>query len=142
MTPVKVNLRHDSLVNDGSDFVNLRHQAPVSIQNPINLDEFSEPEPDVAVLKPRPDDYTESHATPEEILFLIEVSDTSLAKDRTIKLPLYAKAGIPETWIVDLEKEQVEVYREPGPQGYAQVQVFEKGKAVKGVFNVEFLVFS
>ncbi|MBK7407759.1 MAG: Uma2 family endonuclease [Saprospirales bacterium] len=117
-------------------------QAAISIQNPINLDEFSEPEPDVAVLKPRPDDYTESHATPEEILFLIEVSDTSLVKDRTIKLPLYAKAGIPETWIVDLEKEQVEVYSEPGPQGYAQVQVFEKGKAVKGVFNVEFLVFS
>ena len=117
-------------------------KAAISIQNPISLNPYSEPEPDVAVLKPRPDDYSESHPVPEDILFLIEVSDTTLAKDRKVKLPLYAKAGIPEVWIVDLEGEQVEVYTEPGPEGYSQMKVFAKGKEVEGVLNGKFLIFS
>lgn len=120
----------------------LGKEATISIQNPMSLDDFSEPEPDVAVLKPRPDDYSESHPTPQDILLLIEVSDASLAKDRKVKLPLYARAGIPEVWIVNLEQEQVEVYSEAGPEGYGKMEVVKKGEQVKGVFGFQCSVFS
>jgi len=109
----------------------LSDQAFVNIQNPVALDEFSEPEPDLLVAKPRPDAYKNGHPKPEDILFLIEVADTSLAKDRTVKLPLYAAAGIPETWIVNLEEECIEVYSAPSPEGFGQVKVFRKEEMVR-----------
>jgi Uma2 family endonuclease len=79
-------------------------------QSPLALDE-SEPMPDLAVVKGKPADY--KHAHPTYAVLVIEVAQSSLPYDRTVKTSLYAKAGIPEYWIVDLEHRQLEVYREP-----------------------------
>jgi Uma2 family endonuclease len=102
-------------------------QALVAVQNPVVLDDRSEPQPDIAVLQPRPDDYSRSHPTPSEILLLIEVSDTTLAFDRDIKAPQYARTGVPEYWIVDLAGDQVMVMREPSSTGYRDIRSLGPG---------------
>src|SRR6266581_3181743 len=71
----------------------------VSAQDPVHLDEYSEPQPDLMLLKPDADDYTSRHPRPEDVLLLVEVPDTTLAFDREQKLPIYARAGISEVWI-------------------------------------------
>jgi Uma2 family endonuclease len=93
----------------------------LSVQNPVRLDDGSEPEPDVAVLRPRADDYQTATPCPPDVLLLIEVADTSLDDDRAIKVPLYAENGIAECWIVNLLDCVVEVYRQPGNGRYADV---------------------
>lgn len=103
----------------------------ISVQDPITLDNVSEPEPDIAVLKMRDDFYTDAHPQPEDILLLIEVADTSLDKDRNIKLPGYARAGIPEAWLVVLAEGTVEVHTQPSAEGYNSIQIFRAGKAIK-----------
>jgi Uma2 family endonuclease len=102
-------------------------QALISVQGPVRLDDRSEPQPDIAVLAPREDGYRRSHATPGEILLLIEVADSSLAFDRDTKAPYYAACGVTETWIVDLEAEQVLVMRSPSPSGYGQIRDRSRG---------------
>jgi Uma2 family endonuclease len=92
--------------------------AHVSVQRPLRLDSFNEPEPDVMLLKPREDDYQARHPSAADVLLLIEVSETSLAHDRGTKLSLYARFGAPEVWIVDLKGAAIEVYREPAGDGY------------------------
>ena len=93
--------------------------ALVSVQSPLRLDPYNEPEPDVMLLKPRADDYQGRHPGAADVLLLVEVSDTSLAYDRGMKLALYAKSGVPEVWIVDLRGAAIEVYREPVGDAYA-----------------------
>ena len=93
----------------------------VSVQSPIRLDDRSEPEPDVAVLRPRADDYRTALPTPPDVLLVIEVSDSTLAYDRTVKAPLYAVHGLPEMWIVDLVGQKVEVHRKPEGGRYTDV---------------------
>lgn len=92
--------------------------ALVNIQSPLRLDAYNEPEPDLIILRPRADDYHASHPTAADVLLLVEVSETSLAYDRATKLPLYAKFGVPEVWIVDLVSAAVEIYREPKDGAY------------------------
>ena len=94
----------------------------LSVQNPVRLDDGSEPEPDVAVLRPRADDYATATPCPPDVLLLIEVADTSLDDDRAIKVPLYAENGIAECWIVNLPERVVEVYRRPGNGRYADAR--------------------
>ena len=96
--------------------VRLAGHAVVSVQSPVILTDDTEPQPDLAVLRRRA--YKERKAYTDDVLLLIEVADTSLAYDRTTKLRLYAEAGIPEYWIVDCSNETVEVYRNPGSDGY------------------------
>lgn len=96
-------------------------QALLDVQNPVRLGEHSEPQPDISLLKPRADFYAGAHPGPEDVLLLIEVADTSVDYDRQVKIPLYARAGIGEVWLVDLTENQVEVYRQPGPRGYRQI---------------------
>ena len=92
----------------------------VSVQNSLRLDNFKVPQPDFVVLRPRADRYrTGSRPSPVDALLLIEVSDSSLEYDSTIKLALYAEAGIAEYWIVNLRQKIVEAHRQPGPDGYA-----------------------
>ncbi len=79
------------------------------------------PQPDYAVLVPRPDRYRTSHPRPHEVLLLIEVADGSLDYDRDVKRALYARHGIAELWIVNLVDGNVEICRSPGPDGYASV---------------------
>jgi Uma2 family endonuclease len=97
-------------------------QAIVSVQNPARLDRFSEPQPDVTLFRPRADNYrTRERPGPADVLLLVEVADSSLRYDRAVKLPLYARAGIGEVWIVDLRRRVVDVHRTPAGDGYATV---------------------
>jgi Uma2 family endonuclease len=105
-------------------------QAILWVQNPIRLGEHSEPQPDVALLKPRPDFYAASHPGPEDVLLVVEVAETSAATDREVKVPLYARSGIPEVWLVDLAEDQVEVFRKPSAQGYQDLQVLRRGDSL------------
>jgi len=88
--------------------------ATVRIQSPLNLGD-SEPEPDIAVVPGKAGDYL--HAHPTTALLVVEVAQTSLEYDREVKAPLYARAGIPEYWIVNLDGQCIEVYRDPAPMG-------------------------
>lgn len=93
----------------------------VSIQNPIVLGQRSEPQPDLVLLRHRDDLYTQSNPTPGDVLLLIEVADSTVGADRDIKIPLYAQAGVAETWLLDLQQRQLEIYLLPGPTGYRQI---------------------
>lgn len=92
--------------------------AIVSSQNPIALAPDSEPQPDLALLKPRADYYSSGHPTPPDILLLIEVADSTVRYDREIKIPLYAQHDIAEAWLLDLPKKQLEVFRSPSAGAY------------------------
>ena len=119
--------RHASSVNWSNEALisTLIGRANVSIQNPVRLDDGSEPQPDIAVLRRREDFYVAAHPGPQDVLLLIEVSDTTVDFDRNEKLPLYARAGIPEVWIVNLRDRRVEAYTEPDDGAYASVRHFE-----------------
>jgi len=100
------------------------HAAPVGsalvgVQDPVRLDTFNEPEPDLMLLRPRHDDYRASHPSAADVLLLVEVSDSSLTYDRGTKLPLYARFGVPEVWIVDVAAAAVEVFRQPQQGAYS-----------------------
>ncbi len=92
----------------------------VRVQSPIALDAYSEPEPDVVLLRPRTDFYADAHPTASDVLLAVEVSDTSADYDREVKLPLYAQAGLPEVWLIDLQKSRIEVYARPQGDAYQQ----------------------
>jgi Uma2 family endonuclease len=107
----------------------LGERAIVRVQGAIALASVeSEPQPDVALLVPRPDFYTSGHPEPADVLLVVEVMDSSALKDRRVKLPLYARAGIVEVWLVDLNTERVEVYRRPGSGGYGESRVLQRGE--------------
>jgi Uma2 family endonuclease len=102
----------------------------VSIQNPVQLGEHSEPQPDVALLCPKPSFYAEAHPTRSDILLLIEVADTSVGLDRDVKVSLYARAGIAEVWLVDLTAGHIEVDRQPAPEGYQVTHRISHGQCL------------
>jgi Uma2 family endonuclease len=125
--------RHRAFVDNLTDLLTprLTGRALVSVQNPVVLSDDTEPQPDVQILRRRPVPYKEREAFSEDTLLLIEVAETSLRYDRSIKLRLYAEAGIPEYWIVDCAVEAVEIYRSPHAEGYRDVlRVTEAGAAV------------
>lgn len=99
-------------------------------QNPISLSEHSEPQPDLALLKSRDDYYRDALPTSQDVLLLIEVADATLEYDRTTKIPLYARSGIAEVWLVNLRGVAIEVFRVPGAQGYARVTRIERGQRI------------
>lgn len=105
-------------------------RAIVAVQNPVQLDDLSEPQPDLAMLSPREDYYSRSNPTPADVLLLIEVADTSADYDRGVKVRAYARAGIAETWLVDLTAGWLEVYREPSPAGYKLLRKALSGETV------------
>ena len=101
----------------------LGHRAHVRAQCPVRLDSNTEPEPDIAILKWRDNFYAHAHPGPEDILLIIEVSDTTLNQDRDMKLPMYARFGIPETWIANIRDRQAEVYAQPSNGEYQRSRV-------------------
>jgi Uma2 family endonuclease len=101
----------------------LGERAIVRVGGSIRLPLDSEPEPDLVVLRPRDDFYVRTFAGPEDVLLVIEVADTSERYDRQVKVPLYARAGISEVWLVDLVAATITIYREPKATGYAQAIV-------------------
>jgi Uma2 family endonuclease len=104
--------------------------AIVNVQNPIHLSDYSEPEPDLSLLKPRADFYAERHPTPEDVLLVIEVADTSLAYDQTVKVPLYARAGIPEMWLLDLTQDVITVNTQTASGQYQQSRQVRRGDSI------------
>ena len=109
----------------------LQRQAIVWVQNPLQLDDLSEPEPDICVLRPRADFYAESLPTPADALLVIEVSEATLDYDRTKKLPLYARAGVPEVWIVNLTDGRIETHAEPAGGAYRLAGVANRGEELR-----------
>jgi Uma2 family endonuclease len=100
-----------------------------SVQDPVQLGDYSEPQPDFALLKPREDYYSSSHATAEDILLIVEIADTSLDYDRSIKIPLYASHGVPVVWLLNLRERTIEIYERPDADGY-QVSHSLRGDAL------------
>lgn len=123
MTPV--GSRHAEIVSRLTRTFVSGTDAVVRVQDPVRLSDYSEPQPDLAVVKPR--SYTVAHPETEDVLLLVEVADTSLAYDREVKIPLYARHGIAEVWLVNLADETVEVFRKPTPQGYGERIELRKG---------------
>jgi Uma2 family endonuclease len=108
----------------------LGQRVIVSPQNPIRLSDESEPQPDIAVLRPREDFYAGALPCGEDVLLVVEVAEASLFFDRAVKLPLYAKAGIPEVWLVDLKHEVVERHIRPLHGRYAGAATFQRGEVI------------
>ena len=105
-------------------------RAIVSIQSPLRLSKYTEPLPDVIVLKPVADFYASRKCSPADVLFLVEVSDTTLRYDKNIKLPRYAAAGVAEVWIEDLKNELLLVYRNPAEKGFGTSLVLHRGDSI------------
>lgn len=101
-------------------------RAIVSVQNPVLILPRSEPQPDLLVLAWR-DDFYPDHPRPADVLLLIEVADTSIGFDRDRKMPLYGRAGVPESWLVDLPSGLIEVHTRPGPDGYGVLRRVRPG---------------
>lgn len=108
----------------------LTGRAICRVQGAITLDEHSEPEPDIALLTPRDDFYSDSHPTAADVLLVIEVAETSIEQDRGEKLRLYAAAGIPEYWIVDLQRNVLIVHQRPIGTEYGSIQQLDRAATV------------
>lgn len=92
-------------------------------------------------MRPRADFYRDGHPQPEDIFLLVEVADTTLRGDRDIKIPLYAQAQIPEVWLLNIPEQCLEIYRQPTPEGYQQVQRLQKGEISVQLFpDIQFAV--
>jgi Uma2 family endonuclease len=132
VTMSPVGAEHSGLVKKLAEllFDRLKKRALISVQDPVHLDEFSEPEPDLALLTSRADYYMRDLPRPADILLVIEVADSSLAYDRGVKMSLYANAGIPEAWIINLIDRWIEVYRDPSPAGYTTMLKILPGKTI------------
>ena len=97
-------------------------RAIVAAQNPLRLDDLSEPQPDILLLRYRDDFYATAHPRPADVLLLVEVADTSRAYDRDTKIPLYAHHAIPEVWLIDVHDRRMETFREPAADGYRRIR--------------------
>jgi Uma2 family endonuclease len=135
MTPI--GSRHAGCVARLSDLLweRCRAVAIVNVQNPLVLSEQTEFYPDIALLKRRPDFYSQSHPQPGDVLLVVEVADTTADYDRRIKVPRYARAGIPEVWVVDLRDRAIDVYRQAEGEQYREQRRVGPGEslAIPGV---------
>jgi Uma2 family endonuclease len=123
---------HAAIVNRLNALLNIQlaGAAIVSVQNPIRLNDYSEPQPDLAVLRPRDDFYAESHPLAADVLLLIEVADTSLGYDRDQKVPRYAQEAIPEVWLVDIDSKTIIQFAHPSLGGYHHQSTLARGQAL------------
>jgi Uma2 family endonuclease len=114
----------------GDLLADLKPAAISSLQGPLRLPlQESVPQPDAVVFRRRPD-FAKRPPRGQDALLVVEVSDSTLAYDRDVKMPLYAQAGVPESWLVDLKKKRIFVYRQPSPEGYQEVRVYHRGESV------------
>jgi Uma2 family endonuclease len=121
--------RHKACVNRANTFFAeaFGRSAVVGNQTPVRLSNYTEPVPDVVVLKPVSDFYASRECRPEDVFFIVEVSDTTLRYDKNVKLPLYAVAGVAEVWIEDLKNELLLVYRNPTEKSFTTSVVLHRG---------------
>ena len=104
--------------------------AYVSVAHPVRICQYSEPDPDLAILRNRKDEYVTRHPGPKDTLVVIEVADTRLEYNRNFKVNLYAQASIPETWIMNLVDDCIESFTGPSPDGYANHTVYQRGDRI------------
>lgn len=109
----------------------LGDRAVIRVQDPIGLDQHSEPEPDLALTRPPLEAYLTVHPGPGDLFLVIEVADTTYESDRGRKALLYARAGVPECWVVSLGTDRVVVLSEPGPDGYRDERIAGRGEQVE-----------
>lgn len=117
--------RTDRLFNQ---FIRQFNHQTVMVQQqlPITLSEFSQPEPDIALVKTDRLDYEERHPRADEVYLIIKIADSTLRSDLNLKKQVYAAAGIPDYWVLDLSHRQLYVYRQPTATGYQQEQILEE----------------
>jgi len=101
------------------------------MNEPITLPAHSEPQPDAAVVKARADGYRKAHPGPKDVLLIIEVADSSVEFDRQIKAKLYARAGIPEYWVLNVKEATLHVLTGPSAKGYKSIEVLDAGDTVR-----------
>jgi Uma2 family endonuclease len=106
-------------------------RAIVSVQNPLVISERSVPQPDLALLTPREDEYERSLPKSSDVLLAVEVADSTLGFDLRTKAPLYARCGVTELWVVDVNEHVVHVFRDPGATGYGLSLTLKPGQSVK-----------
>jgi Uma2 family endonuclease len=128
MSPI--GSRHAACVDRLNKFLNKLYDVIVRVQNPIRLDNFSEPQPDITLLRTRADYYAQGHPTAADVLLVIEVADSSTEFDRIVKLPLYAESQIPEFWLVNLLDEKVEIFSQPLSGAFQKSQEFKRGETL------------
>jgi Uma2 family endonuclease len=104
--------------------------AIVWVQNPVQISDYSEPLPDVALLKRRDDFYSQANPGPSDVLLIIEVADSSVGYDREVKVPLYARAGIQEVWLVNLPEDVIEIYARPTDGTYRGARLVKRGESL------------
>ena len=97
----------------------LGERAIVFVQSSVRMSDLSEPQPDIAVLVPRDDFYAGALPGPAAVLLVVEVADTTVGWDRGVKIPMYGRAGVAEAWVVDINAEVIDIWTDPGPEGYA-----------------------
>ena len=122
--------------------LSLAKTVTVGVQDPVRLNDNSEPQPDISLLQRGESLYRTQHPQPENVFLLIEVSDTTVKYDQEVKIPLYAENNIVEVWLVNLTQQCLEVYRQPTANGYEIVQTFQRGETVtiQALPNVTFTV--
>lgn len=127
-----VGRRHTSHVKRLTElfYIRLLSRVTIGVQDPVELDDRSAPEPDISLLRRRDDFYESGHPHSEDILLIVEVADATAETDRNIKIPLYAEDNIVEVWLVDINEQCVVVYREPSPSGYQNIQRFQRGQTL------------
>jgi len=127
MTPI--GSRHAAWVDRLNDLLTsaIERRAIVRVQSPIWLGSHSEPQSDLAVLRRRADFYLDAHPQPGDVHLVIEVADTSADFDRTVKIPLYGRMGIPEAWLVEIARMSIEIVRTPSPSGYRESRQAGRG---------------
>ena len=132
ITMAPIGDEHRASVDAGNHFLSrfVGDKAIVSVQSHVRLDDHHYPEPDLMLLEWREDFYRYTPPGPEEVLLLIEVSDSSLSYDRNVKLLLYAQFEIPEVWIANISDRVVEVYRDPVDGQYSTSRVHSPGETV------------
>lgn len=130
MSPI--GSRHARCVSYATELfiVAFRGQTIVRVQDPLRLSNYTEPEPDIVLLKPRKDRYISKHPEGTDTLLVVEVADTTLRYDRNVKLPRYAAAGVPEVWIENLKDDLLLVYREPAGKTYKASLSLRRDEAV------------
>ena len=130
MSPV--GSRHVACVNRATALfaARLAGKVMVSVQNPVLLSRYTEPQSDIVLARPRDDYYASERISPENTFLVVEVSDTTLRYDRNRKMPLYAKSGVSELWIENLQNDVILVYRDPGPKTYSTSLTVHRGESI------------
>jgi Uma2 family endonuclease len=139
MSPI--GARHLGCVNRATRLFTaaLGNRAVVSVQNPLRLNKYNEPEPDIVLLKPRADDYASKTPAAEDAILVVEVAETTLRYDRDVKMPLYAAAGVPEVWIENLIDDLLLVYRNPAGRAYTTSLQLRRGATAAPVALPDFV---